>query len=331
MNSQSLLFQLEPEEKLREAAGRYLGEQLMKAELLSGGLFNTTYRLTTCQRTAILRLGPVNRRLLLPYERNLMAAERDVLKLLKRHGIPTSEVIALDLTRSLFDRDVMVVDCLEAVSMSMTELSKEEEHRLCREAGALTARIHDITATELPVKPEKPFGRYSNVQAGVGCATWEEAILLELRQWKNLAEDADLFSMEELGRIESVFLRFRALFREITEPRLVHADLWYGNILVDKAKKLAAIIDTDRAFFGDPDFEMATGWMISDSFLEGYGRRLDMSEDAVMRRRLYKLLLNLEDCYILFCEYNNPSEGASLRNRILEEIRRLETINSVET
>ena len=106
----------------------------------------------------------------------------------------------------------------------------------------------------------------------------------------------------------------------VTVPHLVHGDLWYGNILVDKDHNLAAIIDGDRAFFGDPDFEMATGWMISDSFLEGYGRGLDMSQDAVERRRLYKLLLNLEDCYILFGEYSNPEAGAELKQRILEEI-----------
>ena len=57
---------------------------MTSACLLSGGLFNTTYRLETVTKTAILRLGPVNRHLLLPYERNLMAAEGDILQLMKR-------------------------------------------------------------------------------------------------------------------------------------------------------------------------------------------------------------------------------------------------------
>lgn len=324
MNDKSALFRTEPEGKLQEAARKYLGEELTDARLLSGGLFNTTYRLETQRRNVILRLGPVNRHLLLPYEQNLMRAEGDILNLLKSRGIPTSEILALDFSRTLFDRDVMVVACLEAKSMSMVELPKETEKALCREAGRLTAMIHSITAEELPVVPDKPFGRYSNVVSGKGCATWKEAILLELQQWKAMAEGAALFDADELQQIEAVFHSRSALLDAITEPRLVHADLWYGNILVDEAGNLAAVIDADRAFFGDIDYEFATGWMISDSFLKGYGREPDESPDALMRRRLYKLLLNLEDCYILCCEYGNPEEGKNLKQRILEEILQME-------
>lgn len=293
------------------------------AQILSGGLFNTTYRLETASRKVILRLGPVNRHLLLPYERNLMAAEGDILNLLKSRGIPTSDILALDLSRELFDRDVMVVDCLDALCLSMVEVDQETERKLCREAGRLTAKIHSITARELPVSLEKPFGRYANVLSGQGGATWKEAILIELSQWRSLAESAGVFNRQECDRIEGWFHAHSSVLDTITEPRLVHADLWYGNILVDADQNLTAIIDADRAFFGDVEYEFATGWMISDSFLEGYGRGFNMSEDAVLRRRLYKLLLNLEDCYILFCEYSNPEAGAELKQRILNEWDRM--------
>lgn len=293
------------------------------AQILSGGLFNTTYRLETASRKVILRLGPVNRHLLLPYERNLMAAEGDILNLLKSRGIPTSDILALDLSRELFDRDVMVVDCLDALCLSMVEVDQETERKLCREAGRLTAKIHSITARELPVSLEKPFGRYANVLSGQGGATWKEGILIELSQWRSLAESAGVFNRQECDRIEGWFHAHSSVLDTITEPRLVHADLWYGNILVDADRNLTAIIDADRAFFGDVEYEFATGWMISDSFLEGYGRGFNMSEDAVLRRRLYKLLLNLEDCYILFCEYSNPEAGAELKQRILNEWDRM--------
>ena len=323
MNDKSLLFRAEPEQKLRQACIRYLGEEMTAAQILSGGLFNTTYRLETASRKVILRLGPVNRHLLLPYERNLMAAEGDILNLLKSRGIPTSDILALDFSRELFDRDVMVVACLDALCLSMVEVDQETERKLCREAGRLTAKIHSITARELPVSLEKPFGRYANVLSGQGGATWKEGILIELSQWRSLAESAGVFNRQECDRIEGWFHAHSSVLDTITEPRLVHADLWYGNILVDADRNLTAIIDADRAFFGDVEYEFATGWMISDSFLEGYGRGFNMSEDAVLRRRLYKLLLNLEDCYILFCEYSNPEAGAELKQRILNEWDRM--------
>lgn len=326
MNDKSLLFRAEPDAKLREAARRYLGEEMTAAQILSGGLFNTTYRLETKTHKVILRLGPVNRQLLLPYERNLMAAEGDVLNLLKSKGIPTSDILVQDCSRELFDRDVMVVDCLDAVCLSTVEVTKETEHRLCWEAGQYTAVIHGITTSDLPKVPTKPFGRYSNVISGQGSATWKEAILNELDQWRSLAEPARIFTTGELDTIEQCFLRHAPLLDAITIPQLIHGDLWYGNILVDRDHNLAAIIDGDRALFGDPEFELATGWMISDSFLEGYGKGLAPSPEAVLRRRLYKLLLSLEDCYILFCEYSNPEAGKELKQWILEETKALKEL-----
>ena len=320
MNDQSLLFRAEPDEKLRQAARRYLGEELSAAQPLSGGLFNTTYRLETEKSRVILRLGPVNRHLLLPYERGLMEAEGDILNLMKGMGIPTSDILVLDCSRELLDRDVMVVEALDAVCLSSVEVDKETERRLCREAGAYTAAIHSITASNLPRKFAKPFGRYANVIAGQGGATWKEALLTELSQWRSLAGPAGIFTNGECDRIEAWFRERSGVLDSVDIPHLVHGDLWYGNILVDGNYRLTAIIDGDRALFGDPEFELATGWMISDSFLEGYGKGLDPSPDAVLRRRLYKLLLNIEDCYILFCEYSNPEAGAELKQRILEEI-----------
>lgn len=323
MNDKSLLFRAEPEGLLGKAALRYVGEELKSARLLSGGLFNTTYRLETRSRTVILRLGPVNRHLLLPYEQHLMAAEGDILNLLKSRGIPTSDILALDCSRTLMDRDVMVVDCLDAVCLSTVEVDKDTERRLCRETGQYVAAIHAMTAEDLPRKHPKPFGRYANVISGQGGATWKEAILSEVAQWRMLAEPADIFTKEELDVIEQTFHRNSHVLDAITVPNLIHGDLWYGNILVDRENRLTAIIDGDRALFGDPEFELATGWMISDSFLEGYGKGLDPAPEAVLRRRLYKLLLSIEDCYILFCEYSNPEAGAELKRWILEEAEKL--------
>lgn len=178
------------------------------AQLLSGGLFNTTYRLTTATRNAILRLGSMNRHLLLPYEHHPVEAEAGILALLHRHGISTSRMIALDVRREFLDRDVMmVVAYLPTVSMSLT---KEQKVRICRKAGAFARELHRITFDELPRKFDKPFGRYAAVLGGYGGATWSDA----------------LFTPEEFDRVVRCFCHFRPLFDQIHQTRLAHADLW---------------------------------------------------------------------------------------------------------
>ena len=114
-------------------------------------------------------------------------------------------------------------------------------------------------------------------------ARWRNFTLENLKSMLDLYPDLlDKTSRNTVtDAIEETFLHHSAVLDAITVPHLIHGDLWYGNILVDRERNLAAMIDGDRALFGDPEFELATGWMISDSFLEGYGRGLDMSEEAV--------------------------------------------------
>ena len=107
----------------------------------------------------------------------------------------------------------------------------------------------------------------------------------------------------------------------IQEPRLAHCDLWAGNILVQQAGEeyaLCAIIDGDRATFGDPMLDIATGWITTPDFLEGYG---DLPSDPLSaeRNRVYTLFFTLQDAYIWKIEYGREDIFEENRQR-LEEI-----------
>ena len=114
----------------------------------------------------------------------------------------------------------------------------------------------------------------------------------------------------------------------LKEPRLVHADLWPGNILIsaDTPKpRFAAIIDADRAIWGDPDFEFSSiRWTYSeDSFWEGYGRKLPQSPAARIRRGIYTLLNRLWNTYGYLCEYNQPEKAASEQSGARDQMSEL--------
>ena len=284
----------------------YFGKQLTGWELLRGGLFNTTYRLDMESRTVILRLGPVHREVLLPYERHLMASEPVIQEMMLRCGIPTSKTVFLDLGRTFLDRDVAAVEPIAGVSMASLEVDPVQVQNICRKAGELTRSIHAISAYDLEECPRHPYGRTSLVLGGKGSSSWKEAMLCELHQWAECAQFVALLPQETILRCVRCFEALSGVFDDIKEPRLVHGDLWFGNLLVDECGDLQAIIDNDRSFFGDPDFDLMLPWMPSEPFMEGYGRDLDMSSGAVLRRKLYRFLLMLEDAYILKVEYRDP-------------------------
>ena len=312
----SLLFRTLSTEEIYAVARHYFDDELRGWDLLRGGLFNTTYRLDMERRSVILRLGPVHREVLLPYERGLMASEPVIQRCMLERGIPTSKTVLLDLERTFLDRDVAAVEPICGASMSTLEPDPALEWSVCRRAGELTRALHSISAYDLPEPPQYPFGRTSLVLAGKGSASWKDAMISELHQWAEMADAFSLIPEALLSRCVRCFEELSPVFDDIVVPRLVHGDIWYGNLLVHGGE-LRAIIDDDRSYFGDPDFDLMLPWMPAEPFLEGYGHGLDMSDRAVLRRRMYRFLLLLEDCYILKVEYRDP-EGYL---RSLDKIR----------
>ena len=303
----SSLFQELKEEEIKGIIGRTLGTEPTHARLLQGGLFNTTYLVDTrnCGRV-VLRVGPVNRHLLMPFEHRLMETEEYVYSLCGRCGVPTSQIIKTDTTKSLIDRDFMIVRYIPAAPMCEIELTPSDEQRICRDIGIATAKMHGIRAPK--------FGRPAEVKSGGGFALWSEALMFELTEWERVGVLSALFTPEELAEIERIFVAAAPFLDEIREPRLVHADLWQGNILVrtDGGRpEFAAIIDADRAVWGDPDFEFSSiQWTYGkESFWEGYGRRLSFEPGALVRRAVYTLLNRLWNAYVYQCEYNRMQDA----------------------
>jgi aminoglycoside phosphotransferase (APT) family kinase protein len=91
----------------------------------------------------------------------------------------------------------------------------------------------------------------------------------------------------------------------VAAPRLVHFDLWDGNVFVDGASggaRLSGLIDGERAFWGDPLFELASLALFGEieddeAFLLGYaeerGAPLRFDEGVRTRIALAQLYLYL--------------------------------------
>ena len=114
MNS-SLYLELSKEE-LRKLISETLNTDINSAKLLTGGLFNTTYYIDTMKYgSVVLRVGPVNRHLLLPFEHSLMQAEQLVYKLCREAQVPVSEILFMDTSKRIIDCDYMIVRYIPSV------------------------------------------------------------------------------------------------------------------------------------------------------------------------------------------------------------------------
>lgn len=297
----SLIARPLTEEEVRLVAERHFpGMKRLGFTALKGGLFNNTVRIDFADAPpVILRAGPVRPELLLPYELHLMDAEAEVDRLCEEAGIPCSHVLAADSSKTLLDRDYMLVACIDSLPLCDPAVPPEAKPGLYRETGRLMARFHQIGG--------RSFGRVYDVTNGNGSESWAEALIGELADISGMLLEASLMERGVLDGVRALLEENRALL-ECGKPRLAHTDLWEGNILVRQTGdhwEVAAIIDGDRAYFGDPDYDFSTPWMITPDFLAGYRKAPEDSPARQKKLRIYRLLLGLAEAYIWEKEYNN--------------------------
>lgn len=293
--------------ELNSLVSNSLKTEIISAHLLTGGLFNTTYLVETSKYgKTVLRVGPVNRHLLMPFEHHLMEAEEYVYSLCSAHYVPTSEVLVTDTSKTLIDRDYMFVRYIPSCPMSQIELRSEDHARVVRSIGRATATFHSIEAPR--------FGRIVDVKNVGGFTLWSDALINELYEWEKVGIPAAIFTENEHDTIRMLFKKAKPYLDEIKQPRLVHTDLWLGNILIrtdTKHPEFAAIIDADRALWGDPAFEFSSiQWTYGEEcFWEGYGRMLSHDIADRIRRSIYTLLNRLWNAYVYLVEYNQPEQA----------------------
>jgi aminoglycoside phosphotransferase (APT) family kinase protein len=167
LNLQSKIFKALSLEEIRDIAKRHFEDDpQLEATLLKGGLFNTTYKLTlpSAKRELILRLGPVNREYLMPFEHRLMEAECHVYEKLSERQIPCPVVVAVDFSKAYIDRDYMITEFIDSMPLSDEAVPDAAKGSLYEESGKWTAQLHQITGTS--------FGRVSDILRGCGCDNW---------------------------------------------------------------------------------------------------------------------------------------------------------------
>ncbi|GGH36330.1 phosphotransferase family protein [Paenibacillus segetis] len=325
MNVSSKLYEELPAQKIYEVVQKHFGSSSeIEYSLLKGGLFNTTYKLVlhSPMREFIFRVGPVNRQFLLPFEQHLMNAEVEVYTLFSKNQIPCPTVLVCDSTKSIVDRDYMITEYIPSVPLSDESIPQDVKAELYEQAGRWTAEIHSIIGSK--------FGRVSDIQQTGGYDHWVDFLRAQAIETGVKCLEYEVFGESVVSRMIKIYEDTSRLYENITIPQLIHADLWAGNILVRLNKitnkyELAAIIDADRALFGDVDFEFASPWITNESFLKGYGKQ-DRDHDPLraLKKDTYQLLFHFIDSYVWKVQYNNMVEYENNKQRAMDLLSSIE-------
>ncbi len=256
---------------------------------LGHGWFNVAYRIRLRSgREVVLKIAPPPAVEVMTYERDAMATELAALRLVREHtGVPVPDIDFADRSRDLCDADWFFMSFVDGDNLGMLrgEHTPEERAAYNELLGGLNRELNTVR------------GPHFGPLTGPGDPTWRAAFL---RMIEGVLRDGERRSVDlglPYAEVRAVIAAHAGSLDEVTEPRFVEWDMWDNNVMV-RDGRIVAIIDHERAFYGDPLIEAGfTGSEVpaygdSSAFIRGYGHG-PTTEDERVRRRLYCLYLAL--------------------------------------
>lgn len=280
------------------------GNKVINAVELSDGWANSAYDLLMNDgRTAILKAAPSKDITIMRYERKIMSAEVEVLKLVGQLGqVPVPQVHLHDASCAIIPTEYFIMEKLNGSPYNQVKdsLSEDDRSSIEYELGKYNAAINAI-------KGEK-FGYYA--QKDNYRNHWQDAFNEMISGVLADGRDANVELPAAYSVIEQEIASRMNCLVEVQEPKLVHWDLWDGNVFVHD-KQLSGIIDFERSLWGDPLIEhYFSHFTASSAFEQGYGQG-SLTDKEQARRALYDLYLDL----ILWieCDYRKYSNDSHIK------------------
>jgi fructosamine-3-kinase len=292
--------------------------ELVEHRQITGGLFNTSYYLTTRApaHEIILRIAPAAHKhtTLFDYEKTMMAAEPAIYDLMRDAGIPVPEVLALDTTGRVIPRQVILLRYLASTPMNDPTILDEAKPKLRQQLGTHLRQMHTITHDQ--------FGYVQPDGTVKGSASWGVVFGALFDEALRHCHEHKLLAAHILQQAAERFAAEAPLFADpALRPALIHGDIWDANVLLQRDDtgewQIAAIIDVDRALFADREFE-ASIWHNTPDFNRGYNWPLDDSQAAQSRRVFYKLYQDLFHTFVFGVQIPVPDYFAHHRQGVLD-------------
>jgi len=242
---------------------------VLSAVELGDGTYNSTYRVDIgAERAVILRVAPEPARQFRS-EREWMRNEYASVPYFAPIATLIPRTLAIDFTHELIGRDYLFQTLLDGLPApeGLDAYPREAWASFFRDLGTIARSIHAVRG--------EGFGPV----AGPHFATWSGALVA---YFDDMAADLQEVGLDaaDVHEVAMLAARSRSVLDEITEPRLLHGDLWTANLMVEPGAPeptIIGVLDCDRTIWGDPEAD----WPIyrasqrpgteRDAFWETYG------------------------------------------------------------
>ena len=278
--------------------------ELLRFEHVPTGHFNTTLFVETPGNDLVLRIAPPDDAGFVFYEAGMMAQEPGIHAVIReRTDAPVAAIVAYDDSRSLVDRDYLIMERLPGVPLTHFQCTRQQRDRVLEQIGHYLRQIHGIKADT--------YGYLGEHNCMGPQEDWPSAFRI---MWHKMTDDivgSGYYDRDEEAYVKAILEKHWQHFERPVTSRLLHMDIWDQNILVGADGNVTGIVDFDRAVWGDKEIEFAIldyCGISEPAFWRGYGMERDTSDGARIRQLFY-LLYEVQK-YIVIYHYRNR-EGRS--------------------
>lgn len=272
---------------VQKAFGRSLLSDQITVKELTEGFFNVAYEVALPDRTVILKVAPPADARVMSYERNIMKAEVEALRLVKeKTNVPVPDVLYYDDSHTLCNAEYFFMEKIEGDNFftlkNQGQIPYEVQNDIFRQVGRYNYEMNQIPGTT--------FGYLGQSELQGVC--WKEVFLAMLEDVLKDGENIEIdLGTTDYSEVRGLVKEASFALEEVKEAHFVHWDLWDGNIFV-KDGRITGIIDFERALWAEPLMEFYfRGHINIKEFYEGYGANLN--EQAKVRSLLYDMYLFL--------------------------------------
>ena len=232
---------LQTDESIKRMAKAAFGnKEVSKITELTEGMCNAAYRVEFADgEVSILKIASSSKETLMSHEVNLMEAEVNAMKLVYESGlVKLAKVQYYDTSRTLCSGDYFFMEALPGNSLSSVKenLSQEVIDKINYDTGVISRKLTGIKGTSFGLLADHEH-RFDNM--------YDYIYMLIKNVFSDVAKkqvETGLMGEEVLEKLALD----KACFEEVTEPTLVHWDMWDGNIFV-KDGEIIGILDWERA------------------------------------------------------------------------------------
>jgi aminoglycoside phosphotransferase (APT) family kinase protein len=283
------------EDKAAALLAACLDEGPWRVRPFGAGRFSDVFAAEAPRGRYVLRVAPPDDVRQLFYEYRMMRQEPAIHdRLLAETSVPAPPIAAHDFSRSLIDRDFLVMPMLPGEPLSRAALDAAARARALRQWGGYVAQIHGLT------DPANRFGYLGEHRCMDPQPTWADAFAVMYRKELDDIVDCGIYDQATAAAAMELLEQHLGAFAHCRTSRLLHGDLWTTNLLVrgstsaegGQAGEVTGVLDFDRACWGDVEWDLAIAeycGVTQPAFWEGYVegcRRLGLDGPAAARDRI---------------------------------------------